>query len=234
MIYIIIYSIKMHSNDNIREADEYYMDTLIPSYDNNNMYQTPLLNRRERRELEKIQRKQRKSTKYDPPLLGSNFNSVTSRRLAEDNDIIEQSILEYEENQMKQIMEMDEQSVLQESLLNFEEMQRRFQDEMEKEIIKLSLIEFEEEKKKKDREDLLNMRKTKFENTKKQMEKMAKIDKFETYYSKILEYISLYENDGLEKMEINEEEYQKFLKIIKQVRLQEDEKMELMKYVIEK
>ena len=223
----------MNSNDNIREADEYYMDTLIPSYDNN-MYQTPPLNRRERRELEKIQRKQRKSKTYEPPLLGSNFNSVISRRLAEDNDIIQQSILEYEENQMKQIMEMDEQSILQESLLNFEEMQRRFQNEMEKEIIKLSLMEYEEEKKKKAREDLLNLRKTKFENTKKQMEKMTKIEKSETYYSKILEYISLYENDGLEKMEIDGEEYQKFLKIIKQVRLPEEEKMELMKYIVEK
>jgi hypothetical protein len=224
----------MNSDDNIREADEYYMDTLIPSYNNNNTYKTPSPNRRERRELEKIQRKQRKPKTYEPPLLGSNINSVTSRRLAEDNDIIQQSILEYEENQMKQTMEMDEQSILQESLLNFEEMQRRFQDEMEKEIIKLSLMEYEEEKKKKDREDLLNMRKTKFENTKKQMEKMAKIDKSETYYSKILEYISLYENDGLEKMEINGEEYQKFLKIIKQIRLPEEEKMELMKYVVEK
>lgn len=225
----------MNSDDNIREADESYMDTLIPSYNNNNnTYQTPPQNRRERRELEKIQRKQRKSKTYEPLLLGSNINSVTSRRLAEDNDIIQQSILEYEENQMKQIMELDVQSILQESLLDFEEMQRKFQDEMEKEIIKLSLMEYEEEKKKKDREDLLNMRKTKFENTKKQMEKMAKIDKSEKYYSKILEYISLYENDDLEKMEIDGEEYQQFLKIIKQIRLPEEEKMELMKYVVEK
>lgn len=224
----------MNSDDNIRQADESYMDTLIPTY-NNNMYQTPSpLNRRERRELEKIQKKQRKSKNYEPPLLGSNINYITSRRLVEDNDVIEQSILEYEENQMKQIMEMDEQTILQESLLEFEEMQKRFQDEMEKEIMKLSLMEYEEEKKKKDREDLLNMRKTKFENTKKQMEKMAKIDKSETYYSKILEYISLYENDGLEKIEIDSEEYQKFLKIIKQIRLPEEEKIELTKYVVEK
>jgi hypothetical protein len=73
-----------------------------------------------------------------------------------------------------------------------------------------------------------------FENTKKQMEKLEKMDKTETYYTTILQYISAYENENLEKIELETGEYQKYLKIIRQIRLPDNEKTALYAYITQK
>ncbi len=231
----------MNSNtnfdDDIRRPDESYMDTLIPNYPS--FFEPTPISRDERRQIEKqIKKETKKKNKktYNPPILSTQHfmtEEEKNNRLNyfEENQTNE---IESESEDNKEIYNPTEEDIIKQSILEYEEFQRKQEEEMEEEIIKQSILEYEENEKRREKEEKMRVRKTLFENTKKQMEKLEKMDKTETYYTTILKYISAYENENLEKIELEIEEYQKFLKIIRQIRLPENEKISLLAYITQK
>jgi hypothetical protein len=231
----------MNSNtnfdDDIRRPDEYYMDTLIPSYPP--FFEPTPITRDERRQIEKLTKKENKTKNkktYNPPILSTQHFMTEEEK--------NNRLNYFEENQTNEIQSKNkdsqeiynptEEDIIKQSILEYEEFQRKQEEEMEEEIIKQSILEYEENEKRRELEEKLRVRKTLFENTKKQMEKLEKMDKTETYYTTILQYISAYENENLEKIELETGEYQKYLKIIRQIRLPDNEKTALYAYITQK
>lgn len=213
-------------NDDLRIPDDSYMDTLLPTYQP--IQEQIYIPRRQRRQIQRESKKKGRRTETNN---GMNiFPNIQT--MQDEEEIIRQSIIEYEENQRKHINEMEEQELLKQSLLEYEETERNRIRELEENILKLSLLEYEETQKIQEKENVMRIRKACFENTKKQLEKLKNLDRKETYYTKLLEYISLYENECLEKIQIDEIEYEKFLKIIKQIRLPENEKTKLLDFIV--
>ena len=203
--------------DNIREPDQYYMDTLLPqnNWNNNNRNQTVTIIRNKRGKPRAVSKKKANNN--------PDYN-VTENGITEE-EIMRISAMEYEREQNEKYREytntISDDEIIQKSI-------QEYDTSLEEEIMKLSIMEYEEQQKK---IEILRQRQSVFENIKKQLDKLIKMDKNETYYAKIMEYISLYEN-GLDIIHIEASEHEKFLKIIKQIRMPENEKNKLNQYIV--
>jgi hypothetical protein len=210
----------MNEDPYIREPDNQYNDTLLsPAY--NYTQPTKITIKKSKKGNKKNKKGQYPEDvefpiydpMYDNIYNNNSINNISSTDFIEE-DIIRLSLQEYENEQNKRL----------EELLENERKIKEMSIENENNKIIEELFEIDSK---------MNepIRPSMFENIKIQLDKLIKIDKNETYYSTILNYITEFEASN-HITELEEGEYEKFLKIIKQIRIPENEKIEIKKVII--
>ena len=195
------------NDDYIRDPDNQYNDTLLPSI--YNFDEIPKI-------FIKKNKKGGKKNKNQP--------SLEPQPDFTEEDIIRISLQEYENEQNKRFEELLEHEC-------------RIQDELFNEEQNKLIEELIENEKNKTIDEVIdtNCKMIEhisiFETTKIQLDKLIKIDKNETFYTNILNYINIFESSSNITV-LEDVEYEKFLKIIKQIRIPIQERIEIMKIII--
>jgi hypothetical protein len=227
----------MNDDPYIREPDNQYNDTLLPvAY--NYTQPTKITIKKSKKGIKK-----NKKGKYPEDVefpmydfMNNNNNNINANNFTEE-EIMRLSLQEYENEQNKRLEELlEHEKRIQE--IAFQEEQNKIIEELLENERKIKEMNIENETNKIiekvfETDSKINepIKPCIFENIKIQLEKLTKIDKNENYYLTILNYISTFESTN-HITELEEDEHEKFLKIIKQIRIPDNEKIEIKKVII--